>query len=84
MSRFVVPALAAALSLGGFALTASTPAAAQTQCHPAYTDCLPIVADLNCADIGWAPVGLVNVYDDPYGLDVLYGPGNGVACDGIG
>ena len=25
-----------------------------------------------------------DVYNDPYGLDVLYGPGNGWTCDGIG
>lgn len=86
MSRLTVPVLAAALSLGGFALAAPTPAAAQTDCHPSYYGCLPYYAGdaLNCADIGYAQVGLVNVSDDPYNLDTLYRPGNGITCDGIG
>ena len=45
---------------------------------------LPIVYDLDCADIIWTLVQVYDVYNDPYGLDVLYGPGNGWTCDGIG
>jgi hypothetical protein len=54
------------------------------ECHYAYGGCLPYVADLNCDDIGRAVVEVYNVDDDPYGLDVLYGPGNGWTCDDVG
>jgi hypothetical protein len=56
---------------------------AQTgECHPAYGDCLPVVDDLNCNDIGDKQVEVLNVDDDPYGLDDANGPGNGITCDG--
>lgn len=51
------------------------------ECHPAYGDCLPIVDDLNCDDIGDQQVEVLNVDDDPYGLDDANGPGNGITCD---
>jgi micrococcal nuclease len=41
-----------------------------TNCHPSYTPCLPIVGDLDCADVralGVAPVRVVG--SDPYRLD---------------
>jgi hypothetical protein len=53
-------------------------------CHYAYGGCLPVVDDLDCAEIGNAVVAVWDVSDDPYGLDVLYGPGNGWTCDGVG
>jgi hypothetical protein len=66
---------------GGVAL-AAPPAVAQTDCHPAYGGCIPNVPyDLDCADVGYAVVPVWDVYYDPYGLDTLYGPGNGWTCD---
>jgi hypothetical protein len=54
------------------------------ECHYAYGGCLPYADDLNCEDIGWAVLQVYNVDDDPYGLDVLYGAGNGWTCDDVG
>jgi hypothetical protein len=51
---------------------------------PISGGCLAIVGDLNCEDIGWQVVQVWDVNNDPYGLDVLYGLGNGWTCDGIG
>lgn len=77
-------ALACGIALGvGLSGGAVSSALAQ-ECHYAYGGCLPIVYDLDCAEIGYAVVEVWNVYDDPYGLDVLYGPGNGWTCDGVG
>ena len=48
-------------------------------CHPSYTPCLPIVGDLDCADVrrlGKAPVRVSG--SDPYRLD---GDGDGWGCD---
>jgi len=48
-------------------------------CHPSYTPCLPIVADLDCADVrrlGLAPVRVVA--SDPYRLD---GDDDGYCCE---
>jgi hypothetical protein len=70
-------------ALVGMGLTVDQ-AAAQGECHPAYGGCLPIVYDLDCAEIGWAVVQVYDPYNDPYGLDVLYGAGNGWTCDGVG
>src|SRR5689334_8499266 len=58
-------------------------------CNPAYVAtasyCIPNVPyDLNCVDIGYAVVQLVDPYNDPYGLDVYNGVGNGWTCDGVG
>lgn len=78
--------LALAFALGsaafGGGLVAATPAVAQS-CHPAYGGCLPWYEGdaLNCADIGYAVVEVWDVYNDPYNLDTLYGPGNGLTCD---
>lgn len=55
----------------------SPPAA--TNCHPSYTPCLPIVGDLDCADVralGVAPVRVTGA--DPYRLD---GDGDGYGCE---
>jgi hypothetical protein len=51
--------------------------------HYARGGCLPYLDDLDCADIGDAVIEVWDVYDDPYELDVLYGPGNGWTCDGV-
>ena len=51
-----------------------------SDCHPAYDPCLPIVADLNCSDIremGMAPVTIRDIGEDPYRLD---GNRDGTAC----
>jgi micrococcal nuclease len=48
-------------------------------CHPSYTPCLPVVDDLDCADVralGKAPVRVVG--SDPYRLD---GDGDGYGCE---
>jgi endonuclease YncB( thermonuclease family) len=48
-------------------------------CHPSYEPCLPIVEDLDCADVealGKAPVRASG--DDPYRLD---GDGDGTGCE---
>ena len=55
------------------------PPAPATGCHPSYTPCLPIVADLDCADVralGVAPVRVTG--SDPYRLD---GDGDGFGCE---
>jgi endonuclease YncB( thermonuclease family) len=48
-------------------------------CHPSYSPCLPIVGDLDCADIramGVAPVRVLG--SDPYRLD---GDNDGYGCE---
>ena len=48
-------------------------------CHPSYSPCLPIVGDLDCADVrdlGVAPVRVVG--SDPYRLD---GDDDGYGCE---
>jgi endonuclease YncB( thermonuclease family) len=48
-------------------------------CHPSYSPCLPIVGDLDCADIramGVAPVRVLG--SDPYRLD---GDDDGYGCE---
>lgn len=48
-------------------------------CHPGYSPCLPVVADLDCADVrrlGVAPVRVLG--SDPYRLD---GDDDGVGCE---
>ena len=48
-------------------------------CHPNYTKCLPIVGDLDCAEIramGKAPVQVIGA--DPYRLD---GDNDGLGCE---
>jgi endonuclease YncB( thermonuclease family) len=55
-----------------------TPPAA-ANCHPSYSSCLPIVGDLDCADIralGVAPVRVLG--SDPYRLD---GDNDGWGCE---
>jgi endonuclease YncB( thermonuclease family) len=50
-----------------------------SQCHPSYSPCLPIVGDLDCADIrarGVAPVRVLG--SDPYRLD---GDNDGFGCE---
>ena len=53
--------------------------AAVGSCHPSYSPCLPIVGDLDCADIramGVAPVRVLG--SDPYRLD---GDNDGFGCE---
>ena len=38
------------------------------QCHPAYVECLPVVGDLDCPEIGHL-VHLRSIGTDPYRLD---------------
>jgi micrococcal nuclease len=48
-------------------------------CHPSYTPCLPVIGDLDCADVralGVAPVRVVG--SDPYRLD---GDDDGLGCE---
>lgn len=55
------------------------PTGANTSCHPSYTPCLPIVADLNCPDVramGAAPVTVIG--PDEYRLD---GDHDGIGCE---
>jgi endonuclease YncB( thermonuclease family) len=52
---------------------------APTGCHPSYSPCLPIVGDLDCADVralGKAPVRVLG--SDPYRLD---GDADGYGCE---
>ena len=56
-----------------------TQAAPSGGCHPNYTNCLPIVGDLDCADVrrmGKAPVQVLGA--DPYRLD---GDNDGLGCE---
>lgn len=55
------------------------PAPPASQCHPNYSNCLPIVGDLDCADVrrmGKAPVQVIGA--DPYRLD---GDKDGLGCE---
>ena len=55
------------------------PPASGGACHPSYSPCLPIVGDLDCADIralGVAPVRVLG--SDPYRLD---GDNDGFGCE---
>ena len=50
-----------------------------SNCHPSYSPCLPIVGDLDCADVralGVAPVRVLG--SDPYRLD---GDNDGYGCE---
>jgi micrococcal nuclease len=56
-----------------------TPVPVAPSCHPSYSPCLPIVGDLDCADIramGVAPVRVLG--SDPYRLD---GDNDGLGCE---
>jgi hypothetical protein len=56
-----------------------TPPPSGSKCHPSYSPCLPIVDDLDCADIramGVAPVRVLG--SDPYRLD---GDNDGLGCE---
>lgn len=75
-TRLAFPVLAALASL-------PAPVAAQ-ECAPQYGGCLPVVADLDCADIGYAVLAVYDVNDDPYDLDTRFAAGNGLTCDGVG
>ena len=55
------------------------PPAPSGSCHPSYSPCLPIVGDLDCADVralGVAPVRVLG--SDPYRLD---GDNDGFGCE---
>jgi hypothetical protein len=54
---------------------ASTPGGA---CEPGYSPCLPIVGDLDCADISDSLKPIAVTSDDPYNLD---GDGDGLGCE---
>ena len=59
--------------------SAPAPAPAPGSCHASYSPCLPIVSDLDCADIramGVAPVRVLG--SDPYRLD---GDNDGLGCE---
>jgi micrococcal nuclease len=50
-----------------------------TGCHPSYSNCLPIVSDLDCPDVralGKAPVRVIGA--DPYRLDA---DNDGLGCE---
>jgi hypothetical protein len=47
-------------------------------CEPGYSPCLPVVGDLNCADIPAAKKPVRVSGSDPYRLD---GDGDGLACE---
>ena len=56
-----------------------SPPSPSAGCHASYTPCLPIVGDLDCADVralGLAPVRVTG--SDPYRLD---GDGDGYGCE---
>jgi len=56
-----------------------SPPPAAGSCHPSYTPCLPVVGDLDCADVRALGVGPVRVLgSDPYRLD---GDGDGLGCE---
>jgi hypothetical protein len=60
---------------------APAPAPAPSDCHPDYVECLPIVGDLDCKDIGHA-VHLRDPENDAYRLDGLNSAvGDGVGCE---
>lgn len=86
MPAFARLTFAAAMVAGAITAGSVAPAAAQTDCHPAYGGCLPYYEGdaMNCADIGEQVVQVWDPYWDPYNLDTLYGVGNGWTCDGIG
>jgi hypothetical protein len=57
----------------------------QGDCHPAYTPCVPIDSDVDCAggsgngpSYVQGPVTVINPGDDPYGLDK---DGDGIGCE---
>jgi endonuclease YncB( thermonuclease family) len=55
------------------------PTTAASTCHPSYSPCLPVVGDLDCADVralGVAPVRVLG--SDPYRLD---GDNDGYGCE---
>jgi micrococcal nuclease len=57
----------------------ATPVPVASNCHASYSPCLPIVGDLDCADIramGVAPVRVLG--SDPYRLD---GDNDGLGCE---
>jgi endonuclease YncB( thermonuclease family) len=57
----------------------TSPPTLGSTCHPSYTPCLPVVGDLDCADVralGVAPVRVLG--SDPYRLD---GDDDGVGCE---
>lgn len=57
----------------------AVPSPPAASCHPSYTPCLPVVGDLDCADVralGVAPVRVLG--SDPYRLD---GDDDGLGCE---
>lgn len=68
-----------ALETKSFSITQSMATTANTACEVNYSDCLPVVEDLDCKDLkqlNLAPVRVVGV--DRYKLD---NDGDGIGCD---
>lgn len=73
------PGAALASTAGFVQARAETSPKSAADCHPSYTPCLPIVADLNCPAIramGKAPVRVIG--PDAYHLD---GDHDGIGCE---
>ena len=64
-----------------FGTTTTTTTSTPSNCHPAYTPCIPNLSGdaLNCGDLSSSqkPVTVINPSVDPYNLD---GDGDGQAC----
>ena len=84
VATIVAGALSAMTGAEASVVTAATTTAQEGSCHPAYSPCLPIVDDLNCADLSAAqkPVTILQPGIDPYLLDNDWT--TALAADGIG
>lgn len=74
-----VPAVPVVPVVPAVPTTAAAPAPPAGGCHPSYSNCLPIVGDLNCPDVramGKAPVQVLG--SDPYRLDA---DNDGLGCE---
>lgn len=75
--RLISATLAATCFAGGAsaAIAVAPQIGATTSCNSSYAPCVPVVPDLDCADLS----GTVQVLkDDPYGLDR---DGDGIGCE---
>jgi hypothetical protein len=63
---------------------ATAPVSAAQNCHPAYDGCVPADHDVSCREIGFQHLPVFNADVDPYNLDAINKPGNGITCDNIG
>lgn len=74
-----VPTVPTTTSVPPPTTTQAPPPPPASACHPNYSKCLPIVSDLDCADVramGKAPVQVIGA--DPYRLD---GDNDGLGCE---